>query len=236
MKKVIVLWSHPRSRSTALERAFIERDDCYVIHEPLSMSKYRGIPEDIIIDDLLNLPYSIDNGILANITHKCESPEYIVIKDFPYHSTKGVHQLFNTNYLHAFSVRIPLDTILSWQIIHPSFDESELGYVELLEAMQLAKVRGIYNIPLLHANDIVQDPENALKRLCLYLGITYKNKMCNWTERNEIDSWREWDKYHTTATTSKGFINTETKKVALTVRNRMFLEKVTSVYNEILEQ
>ena len=42
MPKPVVLWSHPRSVSTAFERAFIQRDDVQCFHEPFGEPFYYG--------------------------------------------------------------------------------------------------------------------------------------------------------------------------------------------------
>ena len=40
MNKVIALWTHPRSISTAMERVMMERGDLKIIHEPFSLQYY----------------------------------------------------------------------------------------------------------------------------------------------------------------------------------------------------
>ena len=47
MNRMVALWAHPRSRSTVLERVFIERGDFEVFHEPFShmaFDEYSAIP------------------------------------------------------------------------------------------------------------------------------------------------------------------------------------------------
>ncbi len=49
MNRMIALWAHPRSRSTALERVFIERKDFEVFHEPfahMAFDEQSPIPSD----------------------------------------------------------------------------------------------------------------------------------------------------------------------------------------------
>jgi hypothetical protein len=49
MNPMIALWAHPRSRSTVLERVFIERKDFQVFHEPFShvaFDQHSPIPSD----------------------------------------------------------------------------------------------------------------------------------------------------------------------------------------------
>jgi hypothetical protein len=49
MNRMIALWAHPRSRSTALERVFIERGDFKVFHEPfahMAFDEHSAIPSD----------------------------------------------------------------------------------------------------------------------------------------------------------------------------------------------
>jgi hypothetical protein len=40
--KIVFLWSHPRSVSTAFLRAFMQRDDYITFHEPFSDACYYG--------------------------------------------------------------------------------------------------------------------------------------------------------------------------------------------------
>lgn len=236
MKKVIILWSHPRSRSTALERAFIEREDCYVIHEPLSMSKYKNIDEDKVLEDLLNLPDSIDNRVLAGVTYKGLSQKYVVIKDFPYHSMRAVKELLKTNYLHVFLLRDPYETILSWQKINPFFEEYELGYMELLETINLAKLNGFQGISIIKSSDMVSNTEEVIRKLCSDIDIPYKEEMCNWKKRKKINSWSTWGRYHLTAISSKGFANKKVEDLMLTHRNKQFLDNVRHVYEALLKE
>lgn len=49
MNRMIALWAHPRSRSTVLERVFIERGDFEVFHEPfahVAFNERSAIPHD----------------------------------------------------------------------------------------------------------------------------------------------------------------------------------------------
>ncbi len=55
MNRMIALWAHPRSRSTVLERVFIERGDFEVFHEPfayMAFDKHSAIPHDNLEGDL----------------------------------------------------------------------------------------------------------------------------------------------------------------------------------------
>jgi hypothetical protein len=49
MNRMIALWAHPRSRSTALERVFMERRDFEIFHEPfahVAFDEHSAIPSD----------------------------------------------------------------------------------------------------------------------------------------------------------------------------------------------
>jgi hypothetical protein len=43
MNKLVGLWAHPRSRSTVLERVFIERGDFEVFHEPFAHMAFSAV-------------------------------------------------------------------------------------------------------------------------------------------------------------------------------------------------
>lgn len=234
MSETVILWSHPRSRSTALERAFIEREDFYVIHEPLSLYRYKGANEDDILNALLLLPNSITYSCLKEITYMGTLAKNIFIKEFPYHSMNATIKLLSKPYKHIFLVRDPLSTIFSWQKIYPEFEEYELGYKELLETIR--HYIEIYNeTPLIiHSDELQTNADQIMRKVCKHTKINYVIEMCNWSQREKIDAWNVWDQYHKEATNSTGFLaKTRNYKVNLSDRNKKYLEITKPYYDDI---
>ncbi len=237
--KRIAIWSHPRSRSTALERAFIEREDFFVIHEPFSMSKYKGASENEVYSSIVNFNHATQGGVLGKITYtgvRARGNDNLIIKDFPYHSLAAFDALTYCGFDCLFLLRDPLETIISWQRIHPEFERDELGYGELLYAIRRVKsLTG--EVPLvIRAEDLLSDPEEIMQRICLQLGIDFSPNMVRWKKRGDISAWGAWEKYHADAKESKGFEKKNIDDGKLTGKSKMFYETILPIYHEILKE
>jgi hypothetical protein len=87
-EKPVALWAVPRSISTAFERAFVERDDFEVFHEPFGNSYYYS--EERLSDRYPDVePKAKHNyeNVLARMLEPRE--KRVFIKDMAYHA-KGL--------------------------------------------------------------------------------------------------------------------------------------------------
>lgn len=236
MIKKIVLWSHPRSRSTAVERSFIEREDFHVVHEPLSMSKYKGANEGAVIDAILALPASAESAALKSITYVGKNAEHVFIKDFPYHCPDAVEITLRHGFVQTFLVREPYETILSWQNVNPGFQEFELGYHELLQAIREVKKTRPARLFVIQSSQLAADATAVLRSYCDYLDVPFEPAMCNWSSRESISAWNVWRKYHTVVQGTRGFVPPKAPRGQLTATNKVLYGRARRVYEQILQE
>jgi hypothetical protein len=234
MLRSIFLWSHPRARSTALERAFLERDDAIIVHEPFSLVKYRGIPDDSVQNDLARLKDGLSPSYLEKICHYPTSASLIFIKDFPYHTPTIRDPGFIRSHSHFFLVRDPEEAISSWQSVHPEFCEWELGYLDLLQMIERVLQVFEERLLILDSSELVSNTTASLHKICEELEITFSPNMEHWRPRERIAAWQEWEKYHRTALSTEGFVNTRASPRELTLRNRRFVDRAKPIYERIL--
>jgi acyl-CoA reductase-like NAD-dependent aldehyde dehydrogenase len=193
----IFLWAHPRSRSTAFERAFIERNDCVVLHEPLS--KYRYFDGDVVrlVAAIGDDACFIGDPVLDDVRFvPDDNPRYGFVKDFPYHAAAWLSDSLLRRFRHIFLVRSPAEAILSFQMAHPDFLEEETGYHELLGLARRVSDGLGEEILIVEADDFACNPEAVLKRSCAFAGIPFDARMLTWTRREEIPAWGLWKRFH----------------------------------------
>jgi hypothetical protein len=237
--KRIAIWSHPRSRSTALERAFIEREDFDVMHEPFSMSKYKDESENEIYKSIVDYTNGEICEAIKKIIYKGKdtNSDNLIIKDFPYHSLPAFDALTYIGFEPIFLIRNPLETIHSWQRIHPEFEYYELGYKELYYSIKRVKdINGLMPT-LIYSDDLVDYSEQVLKTICKKHGLDYRQEMVNWKKRESMPIWHAWSKYHVKAKVTNGFTKKpDNNNIKLTKRNYKFYRDVLPIYQEILQE
>ncbi len=191
-----IVWAHPRSRSTAFERTFIERDDFVVLHEPLSKFMYFGADIDDLLSAMLDETEFLESPLLADVRHAPARPRFGIVKDFPYHALAHLTEGFLGAFRHIFLVRDPASTIRSFEAIHPKFQDNESGYVEMLALAKRLRHELGHDILIVDAGEFAAQPEAVLRRCCAFLGIRFAEKMLAWSPRTEIPAWGLWSRFH----------------------------------------
>lgn len=195
MKTLIALWAHPRSRSTALERVFMERGDFQVFHEPFSFMHYSNA--STLPHEDLNCGYPITyEGIKAMILEKTH--EWNVFhKDMPYHC---LHDLISDHEFllcqkHVFIIRDPLSALQSYHSLYPDMPRESGGYDSLYEIFRIVNEL-TKSIPyVINAEYFAQNPESTIKSLCEHLDIEFLPHSLNWKKRSP-EQWQAWKAWH----------------------------------------
>lgn len=207
MHKIVALWVHPRSLSTAMERVFMERGDFKILHEPFSYLYY-------FHEKRAPIPYGHEDP-----NHPRKYPD---IKEYILSSANGAQVFFKDMCFHCFDhlkddteflnkientflIRDPEKTILSHYKINPDVTCEEIGFEK--EWIIFDKVRKITgkNPVLIDADDLEDRPEEVVKAYCDVLGIKFIPEAMRWESGHKIewDSWKEW---HTDAAKSTGIV------------------------------
>ena len=192
----LILWSVPRSRSTAFFRMMTERGDFTVVHEPFSylvmygqtdVGGTRVSSEEDLIRALLKLPGQVFTKETTGVRYPqvLATPEYL----------DGV--------THTFLIRDPRETIPSYLKLEPDARVRSIGF-ELLHEIYTAVAERTGRQPVVvDAADLVRDPEGTVRAYCAATGIPFVPEALSWqpAQRSEWQLSRRW---HETVAASAG--------------------------------
>jgi len=228
-----MLWSVPRSTSTAFERAFIQRKDTSVLHEPFGEPFYYG-PERLskrysddkcARSDARDVKYSDIHQLILHTQAKSKD-KLVVVKDMAQYvvppelidiepgsnpSVLSAEDL--KKFRHTFLIRTPEKTIPSYYRATTTadcadfgaFDPSEAGFMELRALLDYTyRLLPEDPIVLLDSSDLIAKPEGALRAFCSAVDIPFDEKMLSW-ENRRVESFDKWKGFHDQAQNSTGF-------------------------------
>ena len=229
--KPIVLWCHPRSVSSALERAFMQRPDFKCLHEPYGDPYYYNLSERLskrYTDDeirsnhptKMTIQYSdVTSQLLSSPGHgkrifSKDMAQYIVSPD----TQEVIVTLENLRKMdNVFLIRSPALSCPSYyrccigsaaQETHfAHYDPNEAGYRELrilFDYIRLHGVNGSNSVVLIDADTLTADPEATLKLVCEKIGVQWDQRMLTW-KKEKVKEFEKWPGFHTDAENSTGF-------------------------------
>ncbi|HEX8092841.1 hypothetical protein [Jatrophihabitans sp.] len=197
------LWSHPRSRSTALERYFQNRGDVLTHHEVLADYYYihlRAEPIDHAeLDGDSGRSYEEAAAVLLEPTEKP-----LVHKDFPYHAIDEL--CADPRWLaghHVILVREPRETIYSNLKLRGQVTAKNLGYADLWRWYCHLDAAGSALL-VLDSGRLNVDPVEAIGELCQFAGLAFDERHLSWPADMNAD-WAKWAGWHVDVARSRGF-------------------------------
>lgn len=205
MNKMVGLWAHPRSRSTVLERVFIERGDFEVFHEPfahMAFSAESAIPSD-------EWDYSLPTTYQGIKQHLLTAKEgaHVFHKDMCYHCLDDlkVDLEFLAQQDNIFLIREPASSIISHHRVHPDMPLQAIGHKALYEIFcVVTKLTG--KVPyVINADDLAREPERVIRKLCDYLNIEFLPHAMSW-KRECPAQWKTWRRWHVAAENSQHIV------------------------------
>jgi hypothetical protein len=192
-----MLWSVPRSRSTAFFRMMAERGDFTVVHEPFSylvmyghtdVGGTRVSSEPALVKALLELP----GQVFTKETTGVRYPEVLATPDFLDRLT------------HTFLIRDPRETIPSYLKLEPDARVRSIGF-ELLHEIYTAVAERTGRQPVvIDAADLVRDPAGTVRAYCAATGIPFVPEALSWQPAQRPE-WQPSRRWHDTVAASTGF-------------------------------
>ncbi len=205
MNHMIALWAHPRSRSTVLERVFIERGDFEVFHEPfarMAFDEQSAIPHDDLDGDQ---PRTYEG--IKSMLRTARQTRHVFHKDMCYHCLDDLKAdaAFLLEQQNVFIIREPGQAIVSHFAIFPQMPIQAIGHKALYEIFcQVTKLSG--KVPyVINADDLANRPEQTLRKLCDHLQLEFIPEALTW-QPGCPPQWNAWRRWHKTAQSSTGFI------------------------------
>jgi hypothetical protein len=196
MNRILALWAHPRSLSTALERVFIERGDFEVMHEPFSVVYYLHEHRADAAHASFRSDESADYGSIRNSILQVAELRPVFFKDMCYHCHDHLMQddAFLQRTTNVFLVRNPRQAIASHYAKNPKVTSEEIGYEKQAHVFRRVLKVTSASPAVIAAEDLQQNPEAVVRALCRRLGVEDRPDALNWQvgQREEWDNWRQW--------------------------------------------
>ena len=191
----ILIWSGPRTISTALMRSWGSRDDVHVWDEPL----YAAYLAETGIDhpgreEILARHETDWRRVVERILGDVPGGKAIHYqKHMAHHLLPGFDRSWVPRVRNAFLIRDPREMLISLSKVTPDPGLRDTGLpqqAELFERVREARGRPP---PVVDARDVLEHPETMLRKLCRALGVPFRPAMLSWEPgRRETDgAWAE---------------------------------------------
>jgi hypothetical protein len=198
----LMLWSAPRSRSTAFFRMMAERGDFTLVHEPFSylvMYGHTDVGGTRVTSgpELLKVLLELPGQVFVKDTTGARYPEFLATPEF----------LETTQYLdgvtHTFLIRDPRETIPSYLKLEPGTPIERIGF-EVLHDIYTAVAERTGRPPVvIDAADLVRDPEGTVKAYCTATGIPFIREALSW-DQSQRPEWQLSRRWHEGVAASTG--------------------------------
>jgi hypothetical protein len=178
----IAMWSGPRNISTAMMRAWENREDTAVVDEPFYAHylQVTGVNHPGR-EDVLKSQSTDAAEVAAMLTGPI--PEG---KSVWYQKHMTQHMLPDTplNWLdqvsNCFLIRDPEQVVASFTIQRPDAAAWELGFEQQARLFDYVCDLLGHAPPVIDAADVLKDPRGTLSALCAKLGIPFSERMLHW--------------------------------------------------------
>ena len=205
MNEIIILWSHPRSVSSAMERIMFERGDMTTFHEPFIYLYY-------VADGKKTLDYfDVDpdhptsyTGIRNMILEGAEQ-RTVFVKDMSYYVSDyiGADPDFVRRVTNTFLIRDPEKSIPSYYKLDPAVLSEEIGLEAQWRHFELVRELTGKTPLVIDAHDLQRDTPVTMLAYCAALGVTFMPESLSW-EEDIPEEWRHIAGWHGDLASTKG--------------------------------
>jgi hypothetical protein len=196
---LLMLWSAPRSRSTAFLRMMAQRGDCTVVHEPFSYLAEFGYADagGVRVSSAAELlgalrTQAVLRPVFAKETTGRRYPEVL-----------GDAEFLGSGARHAFLIRHPRETIASYHALNPVAPREKIGFESLHEVFcSVARLTGADPL-VIDAADLVRSPVPVVSAYCAWAGIPFLPEALLWSP-GELPEWELSKEWHRDVAASSG--------------------------------
>jgi hypothetical protein len=178
----IAMWSGPRNISTAMMRAWGNRDDTVVIDEPFYAYylKLTGI-EHPGTDEVIAAGETDWRKIVAHLTGSIANGKRIFFqKQMTHHLLPEIDREWLGAVTNCFLIRDPREVISSYIKKREDPALEDLGFVQQAEIFDFVRTRTNAVPPVVDAKDVLQNPERSLQLLCEAVDVEFSKLMLSW--------------------------------------------------------
>ncbi len=206
MHKIVVLWSTPRTTSTAFEWMMRMRRDMICFHEPFGEAWYKGDDARFprLVPDSPRIPGLTRQVVLERLKKAArQAPTFS--KDMPHYVTDMAEPEFLDLFTHSFLIRDPAKSIPSIFSRAPEWKIEEFGYREHRWLFDRVSDHMGHPPPVIDSDDLLEDPHGIISAWCAAVDIPFVPQALSWDPgtRDEV-SWYDDGSWHDSLSQSDG--------------------------------
>lgn len=176
----IAMWSGPRNISTAMMRAFENRPDCAVVDEPFYAAYLAGTGLDHPMREDVLAAQPLDWRVVAEDLVTAEPAAVFYQKHMTHHMLPGFGVDWTARCVNAFLIRDPAAVLASYVEKRSEVSLDDIGVVRQRELFEREADRIGRAPPVVEGADVLDDPREMLTRLCVALGVPFREEMLRW--------------------------------------------------------
>lgn len=178
----IAMWSGPRNISTAMMRAWGNRQDTFVIDEPFYAYYLKATgKEHPGAEEVIATGETDWRKIVAQLTSRVPKGKRIFFqKQMTHHLLAEVDRQWLDEVMNCFLIRDPREVIASYIKKRENPALEDLGYVQQAEIFDFVRARVKSLPPILDAKEVLENPERMLRLLCKTIGVEFSESMLSW--------------------------------------------------------
>ncbi len=178
----IAMWSGPRNISTAMMRAFENRDDCAVSDEPFYAAFLAGSGADHPMRDEVLASQPLDwRAVAADMAGPAPGGAAVWYqKQMCHHMLPGFGLDWMDACVNAFLIRAPEQVLASYVVRRGEVSLEDIGVVRQVELYERVADRLGAAPVVVDSGDVLRDPRGTLDALCGALGIGFSERMLAW--------------------------------------------------------
>ena len=179
----LAMWSGPRNISTAMMRSWDNRVDTAVVDEPFyafylrATGKKHPLAEEVIANGETDW-----QKVVQCLTSKTLFGKRIFYqKQMTQHLLPAIEREWLASVTNCFLIRDPAEVIASYVRKNDEPALEDLGFVQQAEIFDWVRARTGLVPPVLDAQDVLENPERTLRRLCEAVGVEFDPAMLSWS-------------------------------------------------------
>ncbi len=177
----VAMWSGPRNISTAMMRAFENRQDTVVVDEPLyaAFLARTGIDHpmrEVVLECAETDLASAIAGLAAPLPPG-RSVHYA--KHMAHHVSRDMDLSWTLEFRDVLLIRDPLEVVASYVRARETCEPDDIGLLQQRWLLDFWD-EGLAEVPIIDAGDFLRAPEPHLRWMCDWLGIPFTDRMLSW--------------------------------------------------------
>ncbi len=229
------MWSGPRNISTAMMRAFENREDCAVVDEPLYgyYLATTGVDHPGREEVIASGPTDWRAVVRALVGPIPKGRAIWYQKHMTHHLLPEVERGWMDAMVHCFLIRSPAEVLSSYAKTRPNPTAEDLGFSQQAEIYDWVAARAQVPPLVIESRDILEDPRRLLSALCAALQIPFSERMLSWPA-GPRDSDGVWAKHwYDKVWASTGFQPPSPRALEIPARLQPIVDDAQPIYERL---